>query len=272
MTHKKKYYFKGSYFEVDIDLKEEHLDAINSNPFIEVMDTNAGGKDINIQSRGEDPAYIMFRTYINEDLCKILTNIPNTRCISNFYKKRIERDEWFNYKIQSKNGDYKKWWEDASQVVAKIGYPTTKKIKMEEVLPKSLSYIPSPEVKSIPEIISIPQIPVHRVEYRYHEPEIQTHEYKGETYIIDYELIRVIRRNNLLPDLPFNQKWLELPPELKRERTGHDIGTALRTLVDGFHEYSWDELMHDYGIPQSYVLAWQAIPESQVLIAGQRRI
>lgn len=98
--------------------------------------------------------------------------------------------------------------------------------------------------------------PAARVAYRYHEPEIQTLEYKGEEYIVDYELVRVIRRNRLLPDPPFNQKWMELPPELKRTLTGYDLGTAFRIQINYRHEHSWYDLIHDYGIPQNYILAW----------------
>jgi hypothetical protein len=94
------------------------------------------------------------------------------------------------------------------------------------------------------------------VAYRYREPEINTLEYKGEEYIVDYELVRVILNNRLLPDPPFNLKWMELPPELKRVLTGHDIGTAFKIQVNYLHKHSWYELIHDYGIPQTYVLAW----------------
>jgi hypothetical protein len=101
-----------------------------------------------------------------------------------------------------------------------------------------------------------PQLPTARVAYRYRESEINTLDYKGEEYIVDYELVRVIRKNGLLPDPPFGLKWFELPPELKRKLTGYDLGTAFRIQVNYRHEHSWYELIHDYGIPQKYVLAW----------------
>jgi hypothetical protein len=101
-----------------------------------------------------------------------------------------------------------------------------------------------------------PRPPTGRGAYRYREAEISTLEYKGEEYIVDYELVRVIRRNGLLPDPPFGLKWLELPPELKRTLTGYDLGTAFRIQVNYRHEHSWYSLIHDYGIPQNYVLAW----------------
>jgi hypothetical protein len=101
-----------------------------------------------------------------------------------------------------------------------------------------------------------PQPPTARVAYRYHEPDINTLDYKGEEYIVDYELVRVIRKNGLLPDPPFGLKWFELPPELKRKLTGYDLGTAFRIQVNYRHEHSWYELINDYGIPQKYVLAW----------------
>lgn len=101
-----------------------------------------------------------------------------------------------------------------------------------------------------------PQPPTARAAYRYRESDINTLVYRGEEYIVDYELIRVIRRNGLLPDPPFNLKWFELPPELKRTLTGYDLGTAFRIQVNYRHEHSWYELIHDYGIPQNYVLAW----------------
>jgi hypothetical protein len=103
---------------------------------------------------------------------------------------------------------------------------------------------------------STPQPPTARVAYRYRESDINTLDYKGEEYIIDYELVRVIRKNGLLPDPPFGLKWFELPPELKRKLTGYDLGTAFRIQVNYRHEHSWYELIHDYGIPQKYVLAW----------------
>ncbi len=98
--------------------------------------------------------------------------------------------------------------------------------------------------------------PTARVAYRYRDSEINTLYYKGEEYIVDYELVRVIRKNGLLPDPPFGLKWFELPPELKRILTGYDLGTAFRIQVNYRHEHSWYELIHDYGIPQKYVLAW----------------
>jgi hypothetical protein len=101
-----------------------------------------------------------------------------------------------------------------------------------------------------------PQPPTTRVSYRYRESDINTLDYKGEEYIVDYELVRVIRKNGLLPDPPFGLKWFELPPDLKRKLTGYDLGTAFRIQVNYRHEHSWYELIHDYGIPQNYVLAW----------------
>ena len=101
-----------------------------------------------------------------------------------------------------------------------------------------------------------PQQPTARVTYRYRESDINTLDYKGEEYIVDYELVRVIRKNGLLPDPPFGLKWFELPPELKRKLTGYDLGTAFRIQVNYRHEHSWYELIHDYGIPKNYVLAW----------------
>jgi hypothetical protein len=111
-------------------------------------------------------------------------------------------------------------------------------------------------VEAVPSQPTPQQPPSARVAYRYRESDINTLDYKGEEYIIDYELVRVIRKNGLLPDPPFGLKWFELPPELKRKLTGYDLGTAFRIQVNYRHEHSWYELIHDYGIPQKYVLAW----------------
>ncbi len=107
-----------------------------------------------------------------------------------------------------------------------------------------------------PQAPAAPTPPKSRVAYRYRDSEISMLNYKGEEYMIDYELVRVITRNKLLPDPPFNLKWMELPPELKRTLTGYDIATAFRIQVNYRHYFSWYELIHDYGIPEKYILAW----------------
>ncbi len=108
----------------------------------------------------------------------------------------------------------------------------------------------------VPQAPAAPPPQKSRVAYRYRDSEISMLNYKGEEYMIDYELVRVITRNKLLPDPPFNLKWMELPPELKRTLTGYDIATAFRIQVNYRHYFSWYELINDYGIPEKYILAW----------------
>ncbi len=95
-----------------------------------------------------------------------------------------------------------------------------------------------------------------QVVHVYTRPDTEIFTSMGEEYIRDFELENTIKINRLLT---FPDHWYTLSPWGKREVYGWDLATAMREAVQHLHKFSWDSLIHDYGIPAEYIDAWRAL-------------
>lgn len=126
----KKYCYKNACFDVDKNLKKEHLNALNSNQNIRIVSVSGGM---------ESPAHINFEMSPRNDLTKaesyLKKKIPNSN---------IECYGWSRggYSLNKQNKDYRgkkrtptkkicnvvskkqksaSWWKKASSVISKLG-------------------------------------------------------------------------------------------------------------------------------------------------------
>lgn len=130
-----------------------------------------------------------------------------------------------------------------------------------------------PKIRRVPAIEKEEEIPFRKREKRevpaypipsgkvqvvhvYTRPDTETFSSMGEEFIRDFELENTIKINRLLT---FPDHWYTLSPWGKKEVYGWDLATAMREAVQHLHKFSWDSLIHDYGIPAEYIKAWKTI-------------